>query len=110
VLTAEQVVESAHTLKKFGAHLGLIFRHGKPNQMETRGAVMRFERRPKEIDGGHVRIGLQVQHGGDAVAEAETFEVFDRPRMRADEQRGKNLCDIHSASGADVVTGWRNEV
>ena len=52
---------------------------------------MGFERRKIQVDGAHIVVGVDIQHGGDACFAAETFYIVSRAGMGADKQPRKDL-------------------
>jgi len=68
---------------------------------------VRFERREIEIDGTHVVVGVNVEHGGDAGFAAQAFDICDGARMRADKKIGQDL-RVRQDFAGESFHGWRH--
>lgn len=64
---------------------------------------MGFERSPVQLDGLHVLVRLQVQHGGDRRLPPESLDIIDGLGMRSDEESGQDLGVVHGFVGANSI-------
>jgi hypothetical protein len=55
-----------------------------------------FEKPPVELDGVHVLVRLQIQHGSDGRLPPESLDIADGSGMRSDEESGKDLVVVHA--------------
>jgi hypothetical protein len=69
----------------------LFLDHGNATKKDRASFVMGFERRKIQIDGAHIVVGVDVEHGGDACFAAEAFDIVSCTGMRADKQARKDL-------------------
>ena len=103
VAPGEQFIERLNCRTKLAAKVDLFLDHRLTTQDDGARSVMGFKRREVEIDGAHVVIGVDIEHGGDADFAAEPFDVFDGARMRADKKIPEDLRVSQSFAGE-----WRH--
>ena len=91
VAFGEQFVECLNRGAEFGAKLDLFLDHGRAAKNDSARPVVRLQGRKIQIDGAHVVVGVNVEHGGDARLAAEAFDIFNRAGMRADKEIRQDL-------------------
>lgn len=92
VAFGEQLVQFLDAAIELGAQFDLLLDHGNAAKEENgAGPIVGLERRPIEVDGAHVLVGVDVEHGGDAGFAAKAFDIVNRARVRADKEARKDL-------------------
>lgn len=79
--------------------LDLFLLHREPQEVNAGGPVVSFERLPVKIDGAHVLVRLQIQHGSDGGRPLESLDIVDGLGVRSDEEPGKDLGVVHARQG-----------
>ena len=94
----EQLFQGANALGEFLPQVnGIEIPHGNPQEFNTAGSVVGFERLPIEIDGAHIIIRLQIKHSGDAGLQPQPVNVMSGLGMRTEEELRKKLSVIHTS-------------
>ena len=91
VAFGEQPAEGLDGVAELGAQFDLFLDHGSAAENYRGGFVMGFEWRKIEVNGAHVVVGVNIEHGGDAGFAAEALDIFNGAGMRADEEARKDL-------------------
>lgn len=91
VAFGEQFAQGLNGGIKLGPKFDLFFDHGNAAKKDRASFVVGFERRKIQVDGAHVVVGVDIQHGADACFAAEAFDIVNCAGMRADKQPRKNL-------------------
>ena len=92
----EELIQGTDAPGKFLSQVNRIkIPHGNSQELNAAGCVVGFKRFPSEIDGAHIVIRLQIEHGGDAGFEPELIDVAGVFRMRSKEELRKQLSVIH---------------
>src|SRR5690242_3662298 len=91
VAFGEQFVEGLDGMAELGSQFELFLDHGRTAEDDGAGSVVRFEGREIEVDRAHVVVGVDIEHGSDAGFAAETLDIFNGSRMRADVEARKDL-------------------
>jgi len=84
VAFGEQFAQGLNRGIKLGAKFDLFFDHRNAAKKDRASFVVGFKRRKIQVDGAHIVVGVDVEHGGDACFAAEAFDIVNRAGMRAD--------------------------
>jgi hypothetical protein len=93
----DQGGQGAYALRELLPKLDLFLLYGEAQEINAGGKVVGFERSPVELDGVHVLVRLQIQHGSDGRLPPESLDIANGLGMRSDEESGKDLGVVHAA-------------
>ena len=93
---SQELIQRTNALGEFLLKInGIEIPHGKPQELDTGGSVVGFERFPSEINGAHIFVRLQIEHSGDADFQPQPVNVTSGSGMGTEEESGKKLSVIH---------------
>jgi hypothetical protein len=93
----DQAGQCADAHRKLLPKFDLFLLYREAQEINAGGPVVGFERLPVELDGVHILVRLQIQHGRDGRLPPESLDIIDGLRMRSDEESGKDLSVVHAA-------------
>jgi hypothetical protein len=101
VACCDQACQGADAFWELLPKLHLFFLYWEAQEINAARPVVGFERWPVELDGAHVLVRLQIQHGSDGRFAPESLDIADGLGMRSDEESGKDLSVVHAFAEAD---------